>query len=56
MNKISNFSFSFVYLNDKESEKLMDIAFSKIFQKAYANLINEKSKRFIIKAEKNNGR
>lgn len=56
MNKISNFSFNFVYLNNKESEKLMDIVYSKIFQKAYMKLINEKSKRFIIKAEKDNGR
>lgn len=56
MNKLVNFSFKFVYLNEKESERLMDNAFSKIFQKAYMNLINEKPKRFIIKAKENNGK
>ena len=43
-------------MNEKESERLMDNALSKIFMKAYLNLINEKSKRFIIKEEKINGK
>lgn len=53
MNKIGKYKFSFIYVNEPESEKALDLVYSRIFQQAFENLINKEPKNIIIKPNDN---
>jgi hypothetical protein len=50
MNKIENFKFKFNYINNTQSERLLESVYARIFQKAFENMVNNKKlERPIIK-------
>lgn len=52
MHKINNIRFSFYYADKPESDDLLFSAYSRIFQKAYENLMRNGGHEPIIKSNK----